>query len=135
MKNDVILNKISIIERCLKRINEEYDNTPLNLENFTKQDSIILNIQRACEAAIDLGMHVVAEKKLGIPQTSRETFDLLLQNNIITMDLCKGLKAMVGFRNIAVHDYQEVNLEIVQKIIEKHLIDFKTYTEQILDYN
>ncbi|MET3727047.1 uncharacterized protein YutE (UPF0331/DUF86 family) [Fictibacillus halophilus] len=105
MKNDVILNKISIIERCLKRINEEYDNTPLNLENFTKQDSIILNIQRACEAAIDLGMHVVAEKKLGIPQTSRETFDLLQQNNIITIDLSKGLKAMVGFRNIAVHDY------------------------------
>jgi uncharacterized protein YutE (UPF0331/DUF86 family) len=134
MKNDVILNKISIIERCLKRINEEYDNTPLNLENFTKQDSIILNIQRACEAAIDLGMHVVAEKKLGIPQTSRETFDLLQQNNIITIDLCKGLKAMVGFRNIAVHDYQEVNLEIVQKIIESHLIDFKIYTEQILAY-
>lgn len=62
-------------------------------------------------------MHVVAEKKLGIPQTSRETFDLLQQNDIITTDLCKGLKAMVGFRNIA---YQEVNLEIVQKIIEKH---------------
>jgi uncharacterized protein YutE (UPF0331/DUF86 family) len=134
MKNDVILNKISIIERCLKRINEEYDNNPLNLENFTKQDSIILNIQRACEAAIDLGMHVVAEKKLGIPQTSRETFDLLQKNNIISMDLCKGLKAMVGFRNIAVHDYQEVNLEIVQKIIEKHLIDFMLYTEQILSY-
>jgi uncharacterized protein YutE (UPF0331/DUF86 family) len=134
MKNDVILNKISIIERCLKRINEEYDNTPINLENFTKQDSIILNIQRACEAAIDLGMHVVAEKKLGIPQTSLETFDLLQQNNIITMELCKGLKAMVGFRNIAVHDYQEVNLEIVQKIIESHLIDFKIYTEQILAY-
>jgi uncharacterized protein YutE (UPF0331/DUF86 family) len=135
MKNDVILNKISIIERCLKRINEEYNNNPVNLENFTKQDSIILNIQRACEAAIDLGMHVVAEKKLGIPQTSRETFDLLQKNNIITMDLCKGLKAMVGFRNIAVHDYQEVNLEIVQKIIEKHINDFKVYTEQILAYD
>lgn len=134
MKNDVILNKISIIERCLKRINEEYDDTPLNLENFTKQDSIILNIQRACEAAIDLGMHVVAEKKLGIPQTSRETFDLLQKNNIITMDLCKGLKAMVGFRNIAVHDYQEVNLEIVQKIIENHLVDFKKYTTSILAF-
>lgn len=48
------------------------------------------------------------------------------------MDLCKGLKAMVGFRNIAVHDYQEVNLEIVQKIIENHLVDFKKYTTSIL---
>ncbi|WP_137791882.1 DUF86 domain-containing protein [Bacillus sp. E(2018)] len=135
MKNDVILNKISIIERCLKRINEEYDNNPLNLENFTKQDSIILNIQRACEAAIDLGMHVVAEKKLGIPQTSRETFDLLEKNKIIRVDLCKGLKAMVGFRNIAVHDYQEVNLEIVQKIIEKHLRDFVEFSQQIISYD
>ncbi|GGB69628.1 type VII toxin-antitoxin system HepT family RNase toxin [Fictibacillus barbaricus] len=132
MKNDVILNKISIIERCLKRIKEEYADDPKNLDNFTKQDSIILNIQRACEAAIDLGMHVVAEKKLGIPQTSRETFDLLEKNNIITVELAKGLKAMVGFRNIAVHDYQEVNLVIVQKIIEKHLSDFLTFTNQIL---
>lgn len=71
MKNDIILNKISNIERCLKRIDEEYDHNADNLQNYTKQDSIILNIQRACEASIDIAMHVVAEKKLGIPQTSR----------------------------------------------------------------
>ena len=52
MKNDVILNKISVIERCIKRIHEEYENNPKNLENYTKQDSIILNLQRACEASI-----------------------------------------------------------------------------------
>lgn len=134
MKNDVILNKVSIIERCLKRIKEEYGNDPKNLDNITKQDSIILNIQRACEAAIDLGMHVVAEKKLGLPQTSRETFDLLEKSSIITSELSRGLKAMVGFRNVAVHDYQEVNLVIVQKIIENHLSDFMNYTKQILSY-
>jgi uncharacterized protein YutE (UPF0331/DUF86 family) len=62
MTNDVILNKISAIERCIKIINEEYDNNPKNLQNYTKQDSIILNIQRACEASIDIAMHIVAEK-------------------------------------------------------------------------
>ena len=72
--NDVILNKISVIERCIKRINEEYDNNPENLKNYTKQDSIILNIQRACEASIDLAMHIVSEKKLGIPQNSRDDY-------------------------------------------------------------
>jgi uncharacterized protein YutE (UPF0331/DUF86 family) len=60
MKNDVILNKISVIERCIKRIHEEYENNPKNLENYTKQDSIILNLQRACEASIDLAMHMVS---------------------------------------------------------------------------
>jgi uncharacterized protein YutE (UPF0331/DUF86 family) len=60
MKNDVILHKMSVIERCIKRIHEEYENNPKNLENYTKQDSIILNLQRACEASIDLAMHMVS---------------------------------------------------------------------------
>ena len=52
--NDVILNKTTTIERCVKRIHEVYEDNPANLADFTKQDSIILNIQRACEASIDL---------------------------------------------------------------------------------
>ena len=57
MKNDVILNKISVIERCMNRVKVVYENNPENLQDYTKQDSIILNIQRACEASIDLAMH------------------------------------------------------------------------------
>ncbi|UPM52600.1 type VII toxin-antitoxin system HepT family RNase toxin [Gottfriedia acidiceleris] len=132
MNNQVILNKISTIERCIKRINEVYDNNPSNLNDFTKQDSIILNIQRACEACIDLAMHLVSEKKLGIPQSSRDSFDLLVANSLLDQELSMKLKAMVGFRNIAVHDYQSVNLEIVEKIIENHLIDLKKYTHHVI---
>ena len=134
MKNDVILNKISIIERCIKRIHEEYANNSEHLKNFTKQDSIILNLQRACEASIDLAMHIVAEKKLGLPQTSRDAFTLLEAEGIIPSSLSKKMQAMVGFRNIAVHDYQEINLLILQKIIENHLVDFMQFTKTILIY-
>lgn len=135
MSRDVILNKISVIERCIKRILEEYDNNPDNLKNYTKQDSIILNIQRACEASIDMAMHIVSDKKLGIPQNSRDAFEVLYSNNFIDEYTLKNLKAMVGFRNIAVHDYQAVNLNIVQKIIEMHLKDLKDFTELILNRN
>ena len=41
---------------------------------------------------------------------------------------------MVGFRNIAVHDYQTINLTILEKIVEKHLEDFTDFTKQILKY-
>lgn len=132
MKNDVILNKISVIERCKKRIIEVYDSNPKNLDDYTKQDSIVLNIQRACEACIDLAMHIVAEERLGLPQTSRDAFEMLLSNSIITNDIAQRMKAMVGFRNIAVHDYQTIHVEILQQIIEKHLSDFTSYTKQIL---
>ncbi|MEG6616143.1 DUF86 domain-containing protein [Peptococcaceae bacterium 1198_IL3148] len=132
MSKDVILNKVQVIERCIKRINEEYDGNPDNLNNYTKQDSIILNIQRACEACIDLAMHLVAQNKLGIPQTSGDAFDILSENAIVDKQLAKNLKAMVGFRNIAVHDYQKLNLAIVQKIIEDHLVDFKKFATLML---
>ncbi|HDX9707899.1 TPA: DUF86 domain-containing protein [Bacillus thuringiensis] len=132
MKNEVILNKISTIERCIKRIQDVYGNNPDNLGDYTRQDSIILNIQRACEASIDLAMHIVAEKKLGLPQSSREAFDLLVSAGLISLGLASKLKAMVGFRNIAVHDYQNVNLDIVRQIIEKHLKDFKIFTKEVL---
>jgi uncharacterized protein YutE (UPF0331/DUF86 family) len=98
MKNDVILNKISVIERCMNRVKVVYENNPENLKDYTKQDSIILNIQRACEASIDLAMHIVAEQKLGLPQTSRDAFDMLHGALIIDENTVKRLKAMVGFR-------------------------------------
>jgi len=101
--DDIVYNKCSIIERRIQRIHEEYENNLSNLENFTKQDSIILNIQRGCEAAIDLAMHIVAENRWGIPQSSREAFDILHQEGCLDERLVESLKSMVGFRNIAVH--------------------------------
>lgn len=65
MVNDVIYNKFSIIERCIIRVKEVYDNKPDNLLDYTKQDSIILNIQRAVEACIDISMHIISQKNWG----------------------------------------------------------------------
>ena len=132
MIDDVVLNKTEIIKRCIRRVTEEYDGNSKNLENYTKQDSITLNIQRACEAVIDLGMHVIAERGLGIPQTSRDTFDILQNNKIIGNEMSERLKAMIGFRNIAIHNYQRLNLKIIQSIIEKDLKDLLHFTDVIL---
>ena len=132
MIDDVILNKTEIVKRCIRRANEEYAHNPKNLENYTKQDSITLNIQRACEAIIDLGIHVIAERGLGIPQTSRDTFDILQNNEIISHEMSERLKAMIGFRNIAIHNYQGLNLKIIQAIIDKDLKDLLYFTDVIL---
>ncbi|MBM7571715.1 type VII toxin-antitoxin system HepT family RNase toxin [Aquibacillus albus] len=129
---DVVLNKVSTIERCLKRVEEVYAGNPEHLKDYTKQDSIILNIQRACEASIDLAMHIVSLKQLGLPKTSRDAFLYLKEANIIDGDLTKKMNNMVGFRNIAVHDYQAINLDILQAVIENHLSDFLDYSKVIL---
>lgn len=102
------------------------------MKDFTKQDSIILNIQRACEASIVLAMHLVSEKKLGLPKASREAFRLLQEEGIIDAALAKTLMNMVGFQNIAVHDYQAIELDILQAILDRHLSDFTAYTKVLL---
>ena len=130
--NDVILNKTATIERSVKRIYEVYNGEPKNLSDFTKQDSIILNIQRACEASFDLAMHIVSERKLGVPKASREAFRLLQEAGLMDAALAKTLMNMVGFRNIAVHDYQNLNLDILEAILEKHLDEFKGFTKIVL---
>lgn len=130
--DDILVNKYQIIKRCVKRINEEYDENPDNLKNYTKQDSIILNIQRLAEAAIDIAMHLTAELQLGIPQSSRDGFDILANQKIIDSKTAERLKAMVGFRNIAVHEYQRLNLEIVENIIEKEIDRILTFSKNML---
>ncbi len=130
--SDVVLNKIQTIERCLKRIREEYIGYEEEFENnYTKQDSVILNLERASQAAIDIATHIIKVRKLGLPNSSRELFDMLYNDGIISQEICKNMQAMVGFRNIAVHDYQNLNLEIVISIIQNHLTDFEKYTKEI----
>ncbi len=131
MTKDVILNKIATIERCLKRIHEEYDNKADFHKNYAKQDSVILNLERASQATIDIATHLIRIKKLGLPKTSRELFDLLHDNQIISKQTCARMQSMVGFRNISVHDYQKLNMDIVVSIIEQHLTDFESFINEI----
>jgi len=129
---DVVRNKLATIERCIGRIDEEYKGSPATLKNYTKQDAIVLNLQRACEAAIDIAMHCCAKNKLGVPQESRNAFEFLSEKGIIPASLSQTLKGMVGFRNIAVHDYKSINLDILQAIIEKHLDELVEFGRLIL---
>jgi uncharacterized protein YutE (UPF0331/DUF86 family) len=131
--DDILLNKASYIERCLRRIDEEYRGHEDELErNFTRQDAIILNLQRACEASIDAAMHLVRVNRLGIPQQSRDAFSMLADAGLIDKELASQMQSMVGFRNVAVHDYRKLSLDILRAILQNHLDDFRGYASSIL---
>ena len=133
MADDVLLNKAATIERCVARAREEYAHDPATFaSNYTRQDAAILNIQLACEAALDMGQHLIRREKLGIPQSARDVFSLLAQGGWISATLAENLKHMVGFRNIAVHDYQTMQLPITVSIIEAHLDEFLQYSQAVL---
>lgn len=133
MVDDILLNKAATIERCVARAREEYRADPDGFAgNFTRQDAAILNIQRACEAALDMGQHLIRREKLGVPQSARDVFALLARAGWIDAALADSLKRMVGFRNIAVHDYQTLQLPITVNIITRHLDEFLDYSTALL---
>lgn len=135
MADSVIINKAATIERCLQRIAEDYIGHETAFETeFMRQDAVLLNLQRACEQSIDLANHLVKLKTLGAPQSTRDAFALLEKAGLIDAALAQAMGHLVGFRNIAVHEYARLNLNIVRAIIEKHLEDFRRFTAISLSF-
>jgi uncharacterized protein YutE (UPF0331/DUF86 family) len=124
---DVVLAKVAAIQKCLRRIKEVTGFDPDRLDEPDAQDIFVLNLQRAIQSSIDLATHVVASEGLGIPDTIRGNFVLLENAKIITKTLSKKMQAMVGFRNIAIHDYQALDLEILKAILVKNLKDLEQF--------
>ena len=136
MLDDVIVNKAAVIERSVSRAREEYFSSPDTFaDSFTRQDAAILNIQRACEAALDMGQHIIRRDRLGIPQSSRDIFHVLFVAGRIDANLSSALGRMVGFRNIAVHDYQTLHLPVTVSVINDHLHELVDFSSAMLRYD
>lgn len=132
--NDIVLNKKESIERCISQIRTYYalPSDYVFEEDYLKQDAIAINLQRACEQCIDLANHTIKTRKLGLPKDSRDSFYLLARAGIITNELAQRLVGMVGFRNILVHEYQRMDIELMIKVIEHHLDDLVGFSNHIV---
>jgi uncharacterized protein YutE (UPF0331/DUF86 family) len=130
--NDFVINKIQSIQHCIRRAREEFFADPEGFDtNFTRQDAAVLNILRACEQSIDLANHVIKIRKLGIPTSSSESFDLLQNEGVISPELAGKLQKMVGFRNAIVHHYQRMDIKIVRSVITSGLDDLILFGERV----
>ena len=88
-------------------------------------------LQIAIQAALDVASHIVSDERLGEPETNRELFDRLAQHGWLSAELAGTMARMVGFRNIVVHGYGGVNLEIAKDIVERRLDDLLAFVAAI----
>ena len=98
---------------------------------MTHLDALTLNIERACQAAIDLAMHKVSTDHLGVPQSSAEAFTLLGREGRLEPLLASRLAGMTGFRNIAVHQYQQLDTSIIHFIMKTGWQDLVTLCKSL----
>lgn len=135
VNRSIALRKISRIRYYLSRI-KEHGHIPLQefLHDVNTQDIILHNLQLGIQGCIDLGSHIVSDEGWGIPGSFSEIFYLLKDKGVISRDLSEKMIAMVGFRNIVIHEYEKVDLKIVYEIIQKDIVDIESFLLEIIDF-
>ena len=129
----LVLGKVAAIERSVARAREEFAAAGVAFaRDFTRQDAAILNILRGRELALDLANIMIRERGLGIPQSGRDSFRLLADAHLIEPEHALRLQRMIGFRNIAVHQYQALDIAIVEAILQRDLDDLLAYAQTIV---
>lgn len=132
MDKIILDKKLDSLYRCIKRIEEKCPQDAIGLKNdIDLQDVIVLNLSRAVQLCVDIAAHTLASSNRAAPNTMGEAFLQLSQMGVIDNHLADRLKKSVGFRNLAVHNYHDLNWDIVHAVASRHLVDFKEFAESM----
>ena len=127
---ELLAKRLSVIETCVRELRElarpEAIATDVREARFVEH-----TLQLALQAALDAASHIVSDERLGEPSTNRELFDRLERAGWIEAPLADSLRNMAGFRNILVHGYDAVDLEIVRDVVEHRLDDLLKFAESV----
>ena len=127
---ELLAKKLAIIEGCvadLRRLAR-----PADIERDIRERRFVEHtLQIGIQAAIDVGLHIVSDQRLGEPRTNREVFDLLERASVVPAELATTLRRMVGFRNVLVQGYDDVDLAIVRDILERRLDDLLAFVRSV----
>lgn len=110
MDREIVEQKLESLRRCLQRLEDKCPSSAEILAgDLDLQDIVALNLSRAVQISVDIGAHLIAGMNVSPPGTMGQTFDILAQAKVITGEIATNLKKAVGFRNIAVHNYEPIN--------------------------
>lgn len=129
--NNAILHKFSSIEHAIKRMRNVYISSSDLTLDLTSQDSIIFNLQRACEACIDIANIINKQHRIGIPSSGQDSFELLKKAGLLSPQLTENLQKMVEFKSKTVRDYQTMNLETMKHVVENKLGEFTDFIAEM----
>ena len=127
---ELLAKKIAFVETCIAELRRLA--RPEAMEEDIREERFVEHtLQLAIQAAQDVASHIVSDERLGEPRTNRELFDLLVRGGWLSADEAVPLGNMVGFRNILVHGYVEVDLAVVRDVLDNHLDDLLRFAETV----
>lgn len=132
MPDDVVIQKLASIDRCLASVRRYVAKDLGRLEDSMVLDAVVLNLQRACELAIDAACREVSRRGLGVPTDSADAFTILERESVLSATVAERMRRMVGFRNVAVHEYRRLDPSVVRTVVEHRLGDFESLCRDLI---
>ena len=127
---DLIAKKLAYIETCVRELRSIA--RPKEIPTDIVQRRFVEHtLQISIQAALDTAAHIVSDERLGEPSTNRDLFGILVKNGWLPQNLASPLRAMVGFRNVLVHEYQVVDLAVVEDVVTNHLDDLLAFVQAV----
>lgn len=122
----LVAKRLALIETCVEQLRRQAQPAAIR-GDIREQRFVERTLQIAIQAALDVASHVASDRRLGEPRTNRELFDLLAGDGWISQPLADTLRRMVGFRNVLVHGYDDVDLGVVEDVLTNHLGDLVAF--------
>ncbi|MGB9686682.1 MAG: type VII toxin-antitoxin system HepT family RNase toxin [Rectinema subterraneum] len=130
---NLITTKLDSLMRCVERIETK---RPRSMETLLQdvdiQDILVLNIERAVQLCVDICIHWISSSGNPAPQNMAAAFIEAADEKLLPLPLAERLARSVGFRNVAVHQYEKIDWAIVYAIAWNHLDDFRLFSSSIL---
>lgn len=114
MDREVVERKLEALRRCVLRLRTKRPASAQALAaDADLQDVLVLNLSRAVQLCVDIGAHLLVGTDQPTPTTMGETFVRLADAGLISTESALRLRKAVGFRNVAVHNYDVIDWDIV----------------------
>ncbi len=127
---ELVSKKLAFIETCLRELRTlgQAD----RIATDVKERRFVEHTLQICiQGVLDVALHIASDERLGEPGSNVALFDLLVPAGWLTADTAKLLRNAVGFRNVLVHGYTAVNVQVVRTVLEQRLGDLERFVEEI----
>jgi uncharacterized protein YutE (UPF0331/DUF86 family) len=101
------------------------------LGNFIIRGAVERYLQVSIECIVDVGNEIISSLQLRRPERYRDIPYILAEAKIIPKTFAEKIASMIGFRNLLVHDYASINLDLVYEFLQTKLPDFEAFMKHV----
>lgn len=132
VSRDVIVERLSRLRSLLEEMRGIGVPTPAQLRSdHVVRYALERLVTLVVDAATALNSHVASRQLDRVATTYAETFDLAADAGVIDVELASRIRDSAKLRNLLVHDYADIDYDILAVALRRVIDDYDRYVQQV----